>query len=96
MHAVAFGGMAAILWAGLGCDAPVVTWLVVTATGAVDELHQVFIPGRTADLFDALADAVGAALVVYALHRFAIRREPCAELWPRPRAVTSSPSSSKA
>jgi len=96
LHAVAFGGMAAVLWTGLGCDAPVTTWLVVTATGVVDELNQVFIPGRSADVFDALADTVGAALVVFALHRFAIRRMPCAESWARSRAATSSPSSSKA
>ncbi len=40
--------------------------------GLSDEYHQRFVPGRTADLFDFLADAVGiflAATVHYLLHR---------------------------
>jgi len=74
LHALAFGGMAALLWTSLGCDAPVLTWLVITATGAVDELHQVFVPGRSADVLDVLADAVGAAIFVFVLHRVAMPR----------------------
>ncbi|MGB5337658.1 MAG: VanZ family protein [Gammaproteobacteria bacterium] len=27
-----------------------------------DELHQLFVPGRSADIFDVLADAVGGLL----------------------------------
>ena len=96
MHALAFGGMAALLWAGLGCDAPFLTWILVAATGGADELNQVFVPGRHADVLDALADAVGAGIAVFALHRLAIRRIPCAESWARSRAATSSPSSSRA
>ena len=53
MHAIAFGTLATMLWFVLGFDAPALSWLLVTAIGAVDEFHQIFIPGRTADLFDA-------------------------------------------
>jgi VanZ family protein len=37
---------------------------VALAFGAADELHQRFIPGRSADVRDWLADAIGAALGV--------------------------------
>jgi VanZ family protein len=96
MHALAFGGVAALLWTGLGCDAPFVTWVLVTFTGAADELHQVFVPGRHADVLDLLADMTGASIALFALHRLAIRRKPCVESWARSRAATSSPSSSRA
>lgn len=35
-------------------------WLLVVVTGAADELHQLFLPGRQAGLDDLLADALGA------------------------------------
>jgi VanZ family protein len=91
MHAIAFGGMAALLWAGLGCDAPVLAWVLVAATGAADELHQVYMPGRQADVLDAVADMVGAGLVVFVLHRLAIRRKPCVESWARSSAAARPP-----
>jgi len=36
--------------------------LFVAAAGAADELHQRFVPGRTTDLLDWMADAVGGFL----------------------------------
>ncbi len=57
-----------------GADA--VRWmLVVSALGAADEWHQQFIPGRSMDVRDWVADTAGAVsglLLVTALHR---RRE---------------------
>ena len=50
----------------------VISTSVVTAYGALDEIHQMFVPGRTADFRDAAADAIGAvlsALVLYFLFR---------------------------
>jgi len=38
--------------------------LVVSAFGATDEWHQYFVPGRDCDVFDWLADTLGAALAV--------------------------------
>jgi VanZ family protein len=32
--------------------------------GASDELHQHFVPGRSMDIFDLIADAIGVALAV--------------------------------
>jgi len=36
--------------------------LVAAAWGVADELHQAFVPTRTADALDLLADALGASL----------------------------------
>jgi VanZ family protein len=35
---------------------------VATAYGVSDEFHQLFVPGRSADRYDVLADCVGATL----------------------------------
>ena len=39
-------------------------WILLLAAGigVVDELHQLFVPGRYAEIDDALADAFGAAV----------------------------------
>lgn len=41
-----------------------VGWAAIAAAlyGVTDELHQSFVPGRSADVFDAVADAIGAAI----------------------------------
>jgi VanZ family protein len=48
-----------------------VTWrrasaaiVVATLYGVSDEFHQVFVPGRSADRYDVLADCIGAAVGV--------------------------------
>ena len=43
----------------------------MTGVGALDEFHQIFVPSRTADIFDVAADAVGAAIATFILHRMA-------------------------
>jgi VanZ family protein len=40
----------------------VVAALLAVAYGAFDEVHQSFVPGRTASWLDLVADAVGASL----------------------------------
>ena len=67
-HALLFAGQAATLrFAGLPARA---AFLAAVAWGATDELHQRTVPGRTADPFDLLADAFGAAFGA------AVRRRP--------------------
>ena len=58
------------------------SWLAATAFGATDELHQRWVPERSSDGWDLLADGVGAMLGV-ALTQ-AIRR--------RGRLASASPS----
>lgn len=43
---------------------PWLAWLMPVAFGALDELHQSYVPGRSADARDLVADAVGATLVL--------------------------------
>lgn len=47
-------------------------WMTAVLFGVSDELHQAFVPGRSADVFDLAADSLGAA--VGAGVRAAIRR----------------------
>jgi len=55
-------------------------WFVVVLVmlyGLLDEFHQYFVPGRDADIFDALADATGGLLgawSMYYLTRILVRR----------------------
>lgn len=68
IHAVAYGILALLLY-----GATRRTWLAVLLTslyGITDEIHQHFVPGRSADGFDWLADTVGATLAVLLLGLF--------------------------
>ena len=53
---------------------PLLTALIIVSLyGALDELHQLFIPGRDCDFFDWCADFIGAnlgILVVYLLMKY--------------------------
>jgi VanZ family protein len=46
--------------------------LVAAAYGATDELHQAFVPGRQSDVFDFLADAIGALAAAGAIRAWGI------------------------
>jgi VanZ family protein len=67
----------------LGVRAGVFGLAVVLSTlyGISDEIHQSFVPGRTADGADVVADAIGAALAAGLLLAWAIirRRRQAAE-----------------
>jgi hypothetical protein len=48
----------------------VISLLIVIAYGVSDELHQIFVPGRDPDIYDALADSLGGlACTLYLLLR---------------------------
>jgi VanZ family protein len=55
-------------------------WLVLAASllglayGITDELHQLYVPGRSADPLDVVADGIGALLGSLAAARAATRR----------------------
>ena len=69
LHALAFGAFAMVLWFGIGFRAPILNWITITGVGALDEFHQIFIPTRSAEILDVVADSIGAAVVTLILHR---------------------------
>jgi len=56
------GGLPAVIGPGVAARA----WLLSVAYGSTDEFHQSFTPGRTPDIADVYADAIGACLGVVA------------------------------
>jgi VanZ family protein len=82
-HLVEYAGLAALVTLGLGgAGAGAWTgalWAVVigSAYGLTDEIHQAFVPNRSADVVDWVADtagaALGAALAVAFLRRWKAR-----------------------
>jgi len=74
IHAGAYAVMAWLLWhAGRGyLSTPMlaVTAVVVCSLfGVTDEWHQYYVSGRQADVYDWLADTVGALLLTMVLYR---------------------------
>ena len=69
-HMAAFGVLAAftdIAWRRTHPGLPVVRRLImiligVAIFGASDEIHQYFVPGRSCDIFDWMADSTGGVL----------------------------------
>ena len=69
-HVLVYSALTALLWAGMGGRMPLVVVATVTSIGALDELHQASLPGRSADASDLLTDAgaaVGTAAVLLML-----------------------------
>jgi VanZ family protein len=64
VHALAYAFLSLLVWIALGTRWTLVVFLVAVTVGTADELHQIFTPGRTADVNDLLADAFGAAVAM--------------------------------
>ena len=77
VHAIEFGGLAAVVAVGIRRSKPHVSGrvqrhvpvLFAVCYGLTDEVHQLFVPERTFDLLDLAADAAGAWLVCWILCR---------------------------
>ena len=50
-------------------------WLLATLYGASDEIHQMFVPGRTPLFSDVMIDSLGAFLTLYVLYFLKMRKE---------------------
>jgi VanZ family protein len=69
LHGLAYLGLAVVVFRAIAGGIPArVTWRAAVAALAItigyaitDELHQMFVPGRSAEAADLLADAIGAS-----------------------------------
>ncbi len=72
LHVVGYGGLGLVALrataggalSGVTGGAATAAWAIASLYGLTDEYHQSFVPERTADPADALADAVGAACTI--------------------------------
>lgn len=75
LHVPAYAVLSYLIWRGLGGPRPRAALLAAafaTAYGVTDEIHQMFVPGRTPSVTDALANAAGA----FAVAAYAALRKP--------------------
>ncbi|HEX5135327.1 MAG TPA: VanZ family protein [Planctomycetota bacterium] len=71
LHVPAYAGLSFLMWRGLRGPkktlaqrhAPLLAAALATVYGALDEVHQMFVVGRTPSVTDALANALGAFAV---------------------------------
>ncbi|GAB4311677.1 MAG: hypothetical protein Kow0059_01870 [Candidatus Sumerlaeia bacterium] len=80
VHALLYAVLGVLLLRAFAQGSRVRGWRAVAAAaaaavayGAFDELHQAFVPGRSADLADLAADALGAALGAWVYRQRFIR-----------------------
>jgi len=74
-HGVFFSAIAVLFWVAANGRWPVLIALAVIAIGGLDELHQMNLPGRSADWADFLVDMLSSAVAIGLLsHQI---RVPC-------------------
>jgi VanZ family protein len=64
-HLLYYGGMAVLLARGLGRRWFWIALFAVPLVGALDEWHQLYVPGRNSSAYDWMIDATGAIVAVY-------------------------------
>ncbi|UCD71937.1 MAG: VanZ family protein [Syntrophobacterales bacterium] len=72
-HLVAFGILASLIYfarekSGAHVRPIFIPFLIAFLYGVSDEIHQYFVPGRNADVLDALADAAGGFVFLLGIH----------------------------
>ena len=80
-HFLAFSLLTLFLWRGTGGAMPLLVVAAVVAFGALDELRQAYLPERSSDAKDFLADLTAATATGALL--FMQRKPRCAESSPR-------------
>jgi VanZ family protein len=87
-HVLAYGSLAMMLWVATDGRRPVLLVAGVMALGLADEIRQSFIPTRSADLMDFVADALAACTVGALMYWKQGARKPCVESSARSRGET--------
>jgi VanZ family protein len=82
LHAVAYFGLMVVVtrafahgtWTGVTVRTLGIAWLITVLYGATDEWHQMYVPLRTAEGHDLIADAIGAFAAGISLKAWVIIR----------------------
>lgn len=71
-HFLFFGSLAVLFYISIRSRKIRYAWLCASIGGALDEVHQIFVPGRTPSAADVLLDSLAALLflVIFALLRY--------------------------
>jgi VanZ family protein len=71
VHFLEYGGLGFLIaravqvtWGPLGMRGSMASVLLGVALGLLDEFHQLFVPGRSAEIFDLVADTLGVCVAV--------------------------------
>lgn len=67
VHLSSFGLLAIFFYKSFEKKAFLYAWLLATLYAASDEIHQAFVPNRTASIFDVGIDSIGALLALLIL-----------------------------
>jgi VanZ family protein len=80
-HVAAYAGLGALTARAAGQGVRNVSWRAVVAAivistlyGVSDEYHQLYVPGRSFDVFDMLADLIGSVIGASAIGAWSIIR----------------------
>lgn len=73
IHLLAYGLLASLIYFAREKSRPLfhpifIPFLIAFLYGVSDEIHQHFVPGREAHVFDALADSLGAFVFPLGIH----------------------------
>jgi len=87
LHALAYLGLGVLtfravagrMWARVTWRHALAALAITIGYAATDELHQMAVPGRSADLLDLIADAFGAVLALIGYWAWGIIRTPRAQ-----------------
>jgi VanZ family protein len=84
LHMAAYAALAVLVFRALSGGLParltrpavVATLLITIGYGVTDEVHQMFVPQRSPELYDLFADAAGAVVALIACWAWAIIQIP--------------------
>ena len=68
-HLVTYAALSLALWIGAEGKWPFLVFMLVVAVGGLDELHQIYLPGRQAGWDDFFVNALAAGVVVSLLSK---------------------------
>src|SRR5512145_667077 len=78
-HFLAYAALTLLLWIATDGRRPLLVVAAVMLLAGVDELRQAWLPNRSADPFDLLADLAAAFITAACIGFFSRRKTPCAE-----------------